>query len=50
MDKNRTWVYCRVAHSCQNDEELLEGQRFLLESMNAHERKRAWIRDHWRVL
>ena len=32
MDKNRTWVYCRVAHSCQNDEALLEGQRFLLES------------------
>lgn len=31
MDQKRIWIYCRVARSGQNDRELLEGQRLLLE-------------------
>lgn len=32
MDQKRTWIYCRVAHSAPDSEELLAGQRHRLEA------------------
>lgn len=32
MEQKRTWIYCRVAHSGPDSEELLAGQRLRLEA------------------
>lgn len=31
MNRKRTWIYCRIAHSGPDSAELLEGQRLQLE-------------------